>query len=258
MSVSSRRVTLSFDNGPSVGGTEQVLDILADRGITADFFVIGSKLQDPAARRLAERAVHEGHLLGGHTWSHATLFGLLDDDAVDRELDDTRRLVESIGGDGRRFRPYGRGTIDSRLMSPHGARRLRDDGYTCVLWSSVPGDWRDPTGWPEVALADVRRREWSVVVLHDLPGCAVDRLESFLDELVDLDVELVTESPDDLTPIRAGSPTRSYELLGVGPPTPDDMNSVGPPTPDDVNSVGPPTPDDMNSVGPPTHGADTR
>jgi peptidoglycan-N-acetylglucosamine deacetylase len=225
MSGSSRRVTLSFDNGPTAGVTDRVLDILADRGVAADFFVIGSKLQDPAARRLAERAVHEGHLVGGHTWSHSTLFGMLDDATVDRELDDTRRLVDSIGGDGRRFRPFAHGTIDSPLMSAHGARRLRDDGYTCVLWTTVPGDWRDPAGWDEVALADVRERDWSVVVLHDLPGCAADRLEVFLDRLAD--VELVSETPDECTPIRAGDPTRSYDLLGIGPATPDDARRPG-------------------------------
>jgi peptidoglycan/xylan/chitin deacetylase (PgdA/CDA1 family) len=212
-------VSLTFDNGPTPGVTDRVLDILARRGVPATFFVIGEQLVEPTGRAaaLVERAVAEGHWVGGHTWSHSVPFGLLPDRDVDRELDDTRAAVERLGGDGRLFRPYGvDGAMDERLMSPHGARRLQEGGYTCVLWTSVPGDWLDPTGWPEVALADVGARAWSVVVLHDLPVGAVDRLDEFLGRLQDLGADLRLDTPDDCTPLRAGIPTSSYPLLGAG------------------------------------------
>jgi peptidoglycan/xylan/chitin deacetylase (PgdA/CDA1 family) len=211
-------VSLTFDNGPTPGVTDRVLDILARRGVPATFFVIGEQLVEPTGRAaaLVERAVAEGHRVGGHTWSHSVPFGLLPDRDVDRELDDTRAAVERLGGDGRLFRPYGvDGAMDERLMSSHGARRLQEGGYTCVLWTSVPGDWLDPTGWPEVALADVGARAWSVVVLHDLPVGAVDRLDEFLGRLQDLGADLRLDTPDECTPVRAGVPTSSYHLLGV-------------------------------------------
>jgi hypothetical protein len=91
-------------------------------------------------------------------------------------------------------------------------------GYTCVLWNSVPGDWLDADGWLRVALDDVTDRPWSVVVLHDLPTGAADRLDEFLTGAADRGVEFVTETPDDCTPIRAGRPTSSFPLLGVGAP----------------------------------------
>ncbi|MBY9051435.1 polysaccharide deacetylase family protein, partial [Pseudomonas fluorescens] len=43
-------LTLTFDNGPDPDVTPLVLDILAERGIKATFFVIGEKLADPARR----------------------------------------------------------------------------------------------------------------------------------------------------------------------------------------------------------------
>ena len=49
------RVTLTFDNGPS-RVTAQVLDVLAERGLRASFFLVGERLQRPGMRALAERA----------------------------------------------------------------------------------------------------------------------------------------------------------------------------------------------------------
>ena len=41
------RLTLTFDNGPTPGVTEQVLATLAERGLRATFFVVGEKLKQP-------------------------------------------------------------------------------------------------------------------------------------------------------------------------------------------------------------------
>ena len=213
------KLTLTIDNGPTPGVTERVHEILARRGVPAIFFVVGRNVVDPAGRRLVGRAVADGHLVGSHTWSHTVTFGGADDGAVDRELDDGRRAVADAGGDPQLFRPYGAGgAIDDRLRSPHGADRLRADGCTCVLWNSVPGDWLDPAGWPEAALADIEREPWTVVVVHDVADAALERLDDFLARCADRGVALTLDLPDSCTPIRAGAPTASYGLLGVGPP----------------------------------------
>ena len=68
-------VSLTFDNGPTAGVTERVLDILNTRDVPATFFVVGTNLADPHGRRASERAVADGHRLGGHTWSHTIPFG---------------------------------------------------------------------------------------------------------------------------------------------------------------------------------------
>ena len=152
----------------------------------AVFFAVGRNAAYPAGRRLLERALAEGHLVGSHTWSHIVTFGGADDAAVDRELDDGRRAVADAGGDPHLFRPYAAGgAIDDRLMSPHGARRLLADGCPCVLWNSVPGDWLDPAGWPTAALADVDRQPWTVTVLHDVADASLDRLDDFVAQCAD-------------------------------------------------------------------------
>ena len=70
-----KRVTLSFDNGPTPGVTERVLDILLRAGIRATFFVIGGKLEDPAAAALMRAAHAGGHWVGNHTLTHSIAFG---------------------------------------------------------------------------------------------------------------------------------------------------------------------------------------
>jgi peptidoglycan-N-acetylglucosamine deacetylase len=213
------KLTLTIDNGPTPGVTEHVHEILDRHGAKAMFFAVGRNVVDPAGRRLVERSVAAGHLVGSHTWSHTVTFGQAGDAVVDRELDDGRRAVADAGGNRDLFRPYGAGgSIDDRLMSRHGAQRLIADRCTCVLWNSVPGDWLDPAGWITNALADVARHPWSVVVLHDVADAALGRLDEFLTRCADAGVELTLDVPDECTPIRAGAPTRSFDLLGVGPP----------------------------------------
>lgn len=213
------KLTLTIDNGPTPGVTEPVLEILQRHGIHAVFFAIGRNTVNPAGRRLVERCLGDGHLVGSHTWSHTLTFGGAPDAAVDRELDDGRHAVADAGGDPLLFRPYGAGgVIDERLMSRHGAERLIADECTCVLWNSVPGDWLDPGGWATNALVDIERHPWTVTVIHDVPDAALPGLDEFLSRCADAGVEFTLDVPDVCTPIRSGQPTASFDLLGVGPP----------------------------------------
>src|SRR3989475_12881015 len=66
-----RRIALTFDDGPAAPFTEQILDILRARGITATFFVCGSNVERHPD--VAQRIVAEGHTLGNHTYSHPFL-----------------------------------------------------------------------------------------------------------------------------------------------------------------------------------------
>lgn len=209
-------VTLTFDNGPTPGITEPVLDLLAAHAVPATFFAIGRKLAAPEARGLGRRIVADGHRLGGHTWSHAVQFGQADDSVVSDELARTRAAVDEVGGDGLLFRPYGAGgVIDDLLMSPFGATTLCSLGYTCVLWNVLPGDWRDPDGWVDHALTEIGRHPWSVVVLHDVVDAALARLDKFLTTVRRHDPAWSQSFPDECTPIRNGSPTSSFDTLCV-------------------------------------------
>jgi peptidoglycan-N-acetylglucosamine deacetylase len=209
-------VSLTFDNGPTPGITEPVLELLAEHHVPATFFAIGRKLATPDGQMLGRRIVADGHRLGGHTWSHSIQFGTADDAEITQELADTRAAVEQAGGDGLLFRPYGAGgVIDERLMNAFGATTLCSTGYTCVLWNVLPHDWDDPTGWVDRALADVDRNPWSVVVLHDVADAALPRLDEFLFAVAQRNPTWSQDFPDQCTPIREGSRTSAFGTLSV-------------------------------------------
>jgi peptidoglycan/xylan/chitin deacetylase (PgdA/CDA1 family) len=195
------KVTLTFDNGPWPGVTEHVLETLRARDVRATFFVVGNQLR--TARPLAERAVAEGHWVGNHTMTHSVPLG----DGADpvAEIDATQELIGDLSHAARWFRPFGRGgVLDERLLSADAVELLQQGGYSCVLWNSVPRDWEDPDGWIERALADVDSNDWTVIVLHDLPTGAMDRLPRLLDELDARGAEIVQDFPDACVPIRDG------------------------------------------------------
>lgn len=211
-----KRVTITFDNGPVAGVTDEVLEVLAAHGVAATFFVIGQKAATYEGRARVQRAVAAGHRVGNHTWTHSVPFGELDDRAVQYEIDDTVRLVTALGGEGLLFRPYGvGGVMDHRLMSPFGAAHLESIGATVVSWTSVPGDWYDQAGWVERALADIDASDWSVVVLHDVADACAARLSEFLTTAAARGVEFRQDFPDGCVHIAAGVPTAMYAALRV-------------------------------------------
>jgi peptidoglycan/xylan/chitin deacetylase (PgdA/CDA1 family) len=207
-------ISLSFDNGPTPGVTEAVLDVLSAHSIPATFFAIGSKLATPQGATLGREIVARGHRLGGHTWTHSVQFGVAGEEIVVDELARTSAAVEAVGGEPLLFRPYGAGgVIDDRLMSQFGASSLSAGGYTCVLWNVLPGDWRDPDGWVDAALSEIDRHPWSVVVLHDITDAALPRLGELLDRVGAHQPHWSVDFPDECTPIRNGVATASFDTL---------------------------------------------
>lgn len=202
-----RRLSLSFDNGPAPAVTPGVLDVLDAFGVTATFFVCGRDVVDPAQRAIVARAKAAGHRIGNHTLTHSIELGTSDDpEVVAREVGGAQTALGELASPERLFRPYGGGgVLGPRLLSRAAVRYLCDERYTCVLWNSVPRDWEDVAGWPERALADVRRQDWTLVVLHDVPTGAMAALPRFLERARAEGVAIVSELPPACVPIAGGA-----------------------------------------------------
>lgn len=198
------RVTLSFDNGPEPEVTPRVLDCLAQHEIRSTFFVLGGKIVQPERAKISRRALAEGHWIGNHTFTHSKPLGEMDRDPALEEFDRTEAaldcLFQAMPPQRRLFRPYGRGLVGTHLLHPAVAERINSKGVTCVLWNSLPGDWRDPDGWVAHGLEQCRAQEWSLVVLHDLPTGAMAHLSRFISCLKSDGFELTQEFPPDCLP----------------------------------------------------------
>ena len=208
-----RKVTLTFDNGPEPSVTPQVLDCLALHGMPATFFVLGTKASTPEGGELVRRASAEGHRIGSHTWSHTSSLGNLDAAAALAEFERGAEAVAHLGIQERLFRPRGGGRLGTHLLHKAVVPKLEAGGFTCVLWNSVPGDWKDPEGWKDRALADLPTRDWSLLVLHDLPTGAMAHLDSFLKRIADEGYTIAPDFPPECLPIVDGRIVQSLDIF---------------------------------------------
>ncbi|MFL9989255.1 polysaccharide deacetylase family protein [Paraburkholderia sediminicola] len=204
-----KKITLTFDNGPTPGVTEAILALLAERGIKTTFFVLGNRISDPVGAALLDKIVAHGHWVGNHSFTHSVAFG----DSTEpgyaiREICDTQALIAERGISGRLFRPFGNfGLLGPHLLSEEALAYLMEHRFTCVAWNSVPHDWDDPARWVERCLADVVKQDWTVVVLHDIENAVLTRLPELLDALEKHDIEIVQSFPEEVVLIRDGEPT---------------------------------------------------
>ena len=186
-------VHLSFDDGPDPQWTPRVLDLLAQAGVRATFFVIGclARAQAPLARRI----VADGHTLGNHTFSHRHPWTMLAPAARAQVRDGTAAIADATGCAPRLYRP------------PHGRLRrcMLDEAQRCgqalVLWNRSAIDW-GPAGRAEAIsrrLAAVRGGD--IVLMHD-GGRGINRPDQLLRVLPALLLRL-TAGGSAIAPARA-------------------------------------------------------
>lgn len=197
-------ICLTFDNGPEPEVTPGVLEVLARRGLAATFFVVGGKLRESPA--LAERAKAEGHRIGNHTLTHGVPLGRRSAAESVAEIAETDALMGALHGPDRLFRPNGGGgALGPHLLSAAALRHLKEHRHTIVLWNAVPGDFRDPDGWPLTARGMIEAATAPVLlVLHDLPNGAMRHLDRFLGGLLDAGAAFTQEPPSSCVPLRRG------------------------------------------------------
>ena len=204
-------ITLTFDNGPEPDVTPRVLDTLRRQGIRATFFVVGEKLRE--RRHLAERAHADCHWIGNHTYTHRMPLGTIAEPGVAAaEIERTEKLIGDLAHPRRLFRPFGGGgQLGPRLLNREALRYLQKKAYTCVLWNVICHDWSRPDGWVERALDLSFAQAHALVVLHDLPTGAMNRLEEFLDRASTADARFRQDFPPDCLPIRQGQIVRPID-----------------------------------------------
>ncbi len=159
-SKAGRCLYLTFDDGPHPRFTPPLLELLAEHGAKASFFLVGREVErhDALARRIAA----EGHTLGNHSYSHPRFESLSLDEQMD-EIARTERLLQGIDGRARHaFRPP-RGVLTLPMLARMVGRRHRID-----YWSYDSLDYsRRPV--PEL-LETMRRhppRDGDIILMHD-------------------------------------------------------------------------------------------
>lgn len=215
-----RRLTYTFDNGPDPGATGALLDFLAERDIRATFFVVGERLDNPAARALMQRAHDEGHWIGNHTLTHGAPLGRGPDDGrAAREIGEAQLRLGACTHARRFFRPNGAGSVGRHLLSAAAVSHLAAHRHTVITWTSAPGDWMAPhEAWFDRALLDVAATPWTVLVLHDTHiARMLPLLARFHDRLLSDGVVIEQDFPEACVPMDRGVPRAGLAEISTGP-----------------------------------------
>ncbi|KAI8917349.1 hypothetical protein BC831DRAFT_451184 [Entophlyctis helioformis] len=168
---------MTFDDGPSPN-TAVILDALRARNIKATFFVVGSRvLQYPD---VLLRTFQEGHEIALHTWSHADLATLTDDQVIAEILYNAQIVREVIGVTPRILRPpYG--SVNDRVRTI-----ITNLGLVIALWSfdSLDSVGGTTVGELTAQRAALRPRIGTISLQHDLLPAAVNQAPPAMDAVV--------------------------------------------------------------------------
>jgi len=215
MHHSNAKLTLTFDNGPDPTVTPFVLDTLNTRGLSAIFFPVGERLEHPDGQALMQRAANEGHQIGNHTYSHPRPFGALSGEQAIQEIERTDALLGSLCEPSWMFRPSAGGGVQRPgVLNRPIVDYLIATKHTLVLWNLLCEDWSCADGsWVEKAIAGTALQDHSLLVLHDIASGAMDHLPDFLDQILEIGIEITTDLPNAEVPIRRGELVGSVDHL---------------------------------------------
>ncbi|RDW84015.1 chitin deacetylase [Aspergillus mulundensis] len=157
-------IALTFDDGPSQY-TGQLLDLLAQYGARATFFVLGDASRSNPD--LLQRMLREGHQVGSHTYTHPYLTSLGYDGIVSEmsELDNVVR--PALGKSPTYMRPPYLDTNDAVLQV------MRDYDYRVISASVDTKDYenQDPDAIISTSFANFVNQlnaGGSIVLSHDI------------------------------------------------------------------------------------------
>lgn len=158
--ATGRGYALTFDDGPHAQGTPAVLELLADTGVTATFFLVGEQVERNSS--LVGEIVAAGHVVGLHCHRHRNLLRLTPGQ-VRADIDRAEAIIgEATGRPLELYRPpYG-------VLNAAALRLARARGWRTLLWSHWGRDWeRRATPASIAARVTDGAGEGSVLLLHD-------------------------------------------------------------------------------------------
>ena len=168
-------VALTFDDGPTAGVTERLLNGLRERFVSATFFLCGYRMD--RCPELLQRMAEEGHELAIHGQTHRYLHDC-PAEVVRQELTETMEQIESLCGvRPTLFRPPG-GLTGGAVKST--AAEL---GLSIILWSVDPVDWSCHDSQTVANRIVSAVRDGDIILLHDLSDSSVEAAMTVIDTL---------------------------------------------------------------------------
>jgi len=190
------KVSLTFDDGPNVATTPQVLAILRAHNAPATFFMNSKRLTSQAARDIAAEIVADPlFTLGNHTFDHKNMATLSLEDAAN-EIDRVTTAIEAAGGTPKYFRfPFGSSTCQTMDL-------VKERNYISTGWHIDSADWCFASGhgeckestfrfvpdefrqdMPAFVMSQLRSKNGGVLLFHDIHQNTVNNLENIMNQM---------------------------------------------------------------------------
>lgn len=176
LSEEKNRIILTFDQGYENGYTAKILDTLKEKNVSAIFFLTGDYAKKETV--LVQRMIDEGHILGNHGMTHASL-PTLSNDAAKEEIMSLHNFVrDTYGYEMQYFRcPCGE-------YSESALKTAQDCGYKTLFWSFAYVDWKtDSQPAPSEGLEKLTESAHSgeILLLHSVSSTNAEILGEVID-----------------------------------------------------------------------------
>lgn len=177
----SKKIALTFDDGPHPVYTQEMLDLLEKEQVPATFFLLGQNVE--LYGDLVKEISDEGHLIGNHTYHHVQITTLPADQAYE-EIDKTSSLIEALTGKGTEYVRPPFGTWNEGLES-----KL---DLIPVMWTIDTLDWTTQNVDWIVNQVVKDAKENDIILMHDSYKSTVQAVERIITLLEADGFEFVT------------------------------------------------------------------
>lgn len=160
--IHNPEISLTFDDGPHPEYTLQLLEVLEEYDIKANFFWLGICVN--RYPEIAQAVYEKGHGIGLHGYEHIS-FPQLAPTQLKSSLEKTQLSIYNACG------------LESKLVcdvrppngifTPQTLKLLKEWGYRTVMWSVVPEDWVRPGISVVVNRVVQQTYNGAIIVLHD-------------------------------------------------------------------------------------------
>lgn len=177
----SKKIALTFDDGPHPYYTEQLLKGLKERDAKATFFITGQNVE--AYPEIVLEIYKDGHLIGNHTYNHTQLTSG-NVESFKSEIIKTNEVIKEVTGEDTIYvrPPYGSWNKEFE----------KELNMFPVLWTIDPLDWCSSDVSCIVNTVCAKAGENDIILMHDQYKTTVTAALEIVDRLKAEGYEFVT------------------------------------------------------------------
>ncbi len=172
----NKEIAISFDDGPALSYTPEIVQLLKEHQVEAAFFCIGNRIKGNES--LLMQLHQEGHLIGNHSYSHHFWFDLLSAQKMSEDLQLMDSTMQQVTGlKPRLFRPpYG-------VTNPNLRKAVEKGNYIPVGWNVRSMDTVTKNEAKLLHKVSKAVKPGAVVLFHDTSKTTLAILPDFIKQV---------------------------------------------------------------------------